>query len=70
MSDRPPRDKPTAHAGSHAPTLTNIETDPSKLPPALAQLMAGPWKTGAIPKWDRKTAERIVGQLDRLLLAS
>jgi len=46
-----------------------IETDPSKLPPA--RLMAGQWKKGAIPPlWDGKAAERIVGQLERLLLSS
>ncbi|MEK7762886.1 MAG: hypothetical protein AAB433_15045 [Nitrospirota bacterium] len=40
----------------------------SKLPPALARLMAGQWKTGAIPqKWDGKAAERIVEQLERIL---
>jgi UDP-N-acetylglucosamine 2-epimerase (non-hydrolysing) len=32
--------------------------------------MAGQWKYGAIhPKWDGKAAERIVEQLERLLLA-
>jgi UDP-N-acetylglucosamine 2-epimerase (non-hydrolysing) len=46
-----------------------IGTDPSKLPPALTRLMAGQWKKGAIPpKWDGKAAERIVEQLERLLL--
>jgi UDP-N-acetylglucosamine 2-epimerase (non-hydrolysing) len=45
-----------------------IGTDPRKLPPALARLMAGQWKKGAIPpKWDGKTAERIVGHLETLL---
>ena len=45
-----------------------IGTDPSKLPPALARLMAGQWKKGAIPpKWDGKAAERIVEHLERLL---
>ena len=45
-----------------------IGTDPSKLPPALSRLMAGQWKKGAIPpKWDGKTAARIVEQLERLL---
>ncbi|MGZ8405985.1 MAG: non-hydrolyzing UDP-N-acetylglucosamine 2-epimerase [Nitrospira sp.] len=47
-----------------------IGTDSSKLPPALARLMAGQWKKGAIPpKWDGKAAERIVGQLERLLIS-
>ena len=46
-----------------------IGTDPSKLPPALARLMAGEWKKGAIPpKWDGKAAERIVKILERLLV--
>ncbi|ULA63033.1 MAG: UDP-N-acetylglucosamine 2-epimerase [Nitrospira sp.] len=45
-----------------------IGTDPTKLPSALARLMAGQWKKGAIPpKWDGKTAERIVEQLGQLL---
>ena len=45
-----------------------IGTDPAKLAPALARLMAGQWKQGAIPnKWDGKTAERIVVELERLL---
>ena len=45
-----------------------IGTDPRKLPPALARLMAGQWKKGAIPlKWDGKAAERIVKHLERLL---
>jgi len=47
-----------------------IGTDPSKLPPALARLMAGQWKKGAIPpKWDGKAAERIVECLERVLNA-
>src|SRR5262245_26909171 len=45
-----------------------IGTDPDKLPPALARLMEGQWKKGAIPPlWDGKTAERIVEHLERLL---
>jgi UDP-N-acetylglucosamine 2-epimerase (non-hydrolysing) len=45
-----------------------IGTDPSKLPPALARLMAGRWKKGAIPpKWDGKAAARIVEHLERVL---
>jgi len=48
-----------------------IGTNPSKLPPALARLMAGQWKKGAIPPlWDGKAAERIVEHLERQLLAS
>jgi UDP-N-acetylglucosamine 2-epimerase (non-hydrolysing) len=45
-----------------------IGTDPRKLPPALARVMAGQWKKGAIPpKWDGKAAERIVAHLKDLL---
>jgi hypothetical protein len=43
-----------------------IGTDPSKLPPALARLIAGQWKTGAIPPlWDGKAKERIVAKVGR-----
>jgi UDP-N-acetylglucosamine 2-epimerase (non-hydrolysing) len=46
-----------------------IGTDPAKLGPALARLMAGQWKKGGIPeKWDGRAAERIVGELERLLI--
>ncbi len=46
-----------------------IGTDPAKLAPALARLMAGQWKKGTIPeKWDGKAAERIVTELIRLLV--
>jgi hypothetical protein len=39
--------------------------------PALARLMAGQWKQGAIPpKWDGKAAGRIVGHLERLLVST
>ncbi|MDN5941746.1 MAG: UDP-N-acetylglucosamine 2-epimerase (non-hydrolyzing) [Nitrospira sp.] len=45
-----------------------IGTEPGKLPPALARLMAGKWKKGAIPpKWDGRAAERIVEHLEWLL---
>ncbi|MCS6284617.1 MAG: UDP-N-acetylglucosamine 2-epimerase (non-hydrolyzing) [Nitrospira sp.] len=45
-----------------------IGTDPQKLPPALTRLMAGQWKKGAIPpKWDGKSAERIIKHLEHLL---
>ncbi len=45
-----------------------IGTDPSKLSPALARLMAGQWKKGAIPpKWDGKAAARIVEHLEQVL---
>jgi len=46
-----------------------IGTDPAKLGPALARLMAGEWKKGAVPeKWDGHAAERIVAELERLLV--
>jgi UDP-N-acetylglucosamine 2-epimerase (non-hydrolysing) len=46
-----------------------IGTDPSKLKPALDTLFSGQWKVGAIPeKWDGKTGERIVAELERLLV--
>lgn len=45
-----------------------IGTSPGNLAPALARLLAGDWKKGAIPaKWDGKAAERIVAELERLL---
>ncbi|EXI72061.1 MAG: UDP-2,3-diacetamido-2,3-dideoxy-D-glucuronate 2-epimerase [Candidatus Accumulibacter appositus] len=45
-----------------------IGTDPAKLAPALARVMAGDWKKGAVPeKWDGRAAERIVAALQRLL---
>jgi UDP-N-acetylglucosamine 2-epimerase (non-hydrolysing) len=45
-----------------------IGTDPAKLGSALARLMAGQSKKGAIPeKWDGKAAVRIVAELERLL---
>jgi len=48
-----------------------IGTDPAKLAPALARLMAGQWKKGGIPeKWDGRAAERIVAELERLLVVS
>ncbi|MCA9499990.1 MAG: UDP-N-acetylglucosamine 2-epimerase (non-hydrolyzing) [Nitrospira sp.] len=48
-----------------------IGTDPSKLPPALARLLAGQWKKGSIPpKWDGKTALRIVEHLEHVLKRS
>ncbi len=38
-----------------------IGTDPTKLASSLARVMANEWKKGSIPpKWDGKTAERIV----------
>jgi len=44
--------------------------DPKALKPALDRLFAGQWKRGAIPPlWDGKTSERIVGHLERLLVA-
>ena len=45
-----------------------IGTDPGKLAPALARLMAGEWKKGGIPEmWDGKAAVRIINTLDKLL---
>jgi len=45
-----------------------IGTDPAKLGPALARLMAGAWKKGGVPeKWDGQAAGRIVAELERLL---
>lgn len=45
-----------------------IGTDPAKLAPALARVMAGQWKTGAIPElWDGRAAERIVAALEKVL---
>lgn len=45
-----------------------IGTDPTKLAPALARLMANQWKKGTVPeKWDGKTAERIVSELLQIL---
>jgi UDP-N-acetylglucosamine 2-epimerase (non-hydrolysing) len=46
-----------------------IGTNPANLGPALARLMAGQWKKGGIPeKWDGRAGERIVAELERLLL--
>jgi len=48
-----------------------IGTRPEALAPALGRLMAGQWKQGGIPeKWDGKTGERIVAELERLLTAA
>lgn len=45
-----------------------IGTDPAKLGPALARLMAGKGQKGSVPeKWDGRVAERIVTELERLL---
>jgi UDP-N-acetylglucosamine 2-epimerase (non-hydrolysing) len=45
-----------------------VGSDHNKLEPALARLMAGQWKQGAIPeKWDGRSAERIVDALENLL---
>lgn len=46
-----------------------IGTSPSALAPAFARLNAGQWKKGSIPPlWDGKTGERIVAELERLLV--
>ncbi len=48
-----------------------IGTNPAKLGPALARLMAGQWKKGAIPeKWDGIAATRIINILDNMLGSS
>ena len=48
-----------------------IGTDPVNLGPALARLLGGQWKKGAIPeKWDGRAAQRIVSELERLLSTS
>ena len=45
-----------------------IGTDPAAIPPAMARLMDGKWKTGAVPPlWDGSTGERIVSHLVKLL---
>ena len=45
-----------------------IGTDPAKYAPYFASLFAGNWKSGRIPPlWDGKTAERIVGHLEKLI---
>lgn len=45
-----------------------IGTNPENLSPALARVMAGQWKKGAIPeKWDGKAASRIIEILEHLL---
>ena len=47
-----------------------IGTDPAALAPAFDRLFAGQWKRGGIPeKWDGRTGERIVAELERLLVA-
>jgi len=50
--------------------LVRIGTNPDALAPALEKLFAGQWKKGGIPPlWDGKTGERIVAELERLLVA-
>ena len=45
-----------------------IGTDPAAIPPAMARLTDGKWKSGAIPPlWDGRTGERIVAHLAKLL---
>ncbi|MCR4348003.1 MAG: UDP-N-acetylglucosamine 2-epimerase (non-hydrolyzing) [Sulfuricaulis sp.] len=46
-----------------------IGTNPDNLAPAMARLLHGRWKQGSIPdKWDGHAAERIVAELERLLV--
>ncbi|MFC5385292.1 non-hydrolyzing UDP-N-acetylglucosamine 2-epimerase [Aquamicrobium segne] len=46
-----------------------LGTDPAALSEALERLFAGKWKKGSIPeKWDGRAGERIVGELERLLV--
>ena len=45
-----------------------LGTDATALESAFEKLLSGHWKRGGIPKkWDGKSAERIVGALERLL---
>jgi UDP-N-acetylglucosamine 2-epimerase (non-hydrolysing) len=45
-----------------------IGTNPDKLGPALARVLAGEWKKGGVPeKWDGRTGERIVEVLESRL---
>jgi UDP-N-acetylglucosamine 2-epimerase (non-hydrolysing) len=45
-----------------------VGTDPDALKSFLDRLFAGEWKEGGIPeKWDGKTGERIVAELERIL---
>jgi UDP-N-acetylglucosamine 2-epimerase (non-hydrolysing) len=45
-----------------------VGADPANLAPALARVLAGQWKKGAIPdRWDGKAAVRIVAALEKLL---
>lgn len=44
-----------------------IGTNTAAIKPALDKLFAGGWKKGGIPKlWDGRTAERIVGEIEKL----
>jgi len=46
-----------------------VGTDPVNIGPLLARLMDGKWKKGTVPeKWDGKAAERIVAELEHLLV--
>jgi UDP-N-acetylglucosamine 2-epimerase (non-hydrolysing) len=45
-----------------------VGTDPAAIPPALARMLSGSWKRGQVPpRWDGKTAERIVAVLEEIL---
>ena len=46
-----------------------LGTDPKAIGPAMEILFSGKWKKGGIPPlWDGKTAERIVEQLQQILI--
>lgn len=46
-----------------------IGTNPANLVPAMERLFAGEWKKGSIPElWDGRTADRIVKNLEQLLV--
>ena len=47
-----------------------VGTDPNGIAPVLARVLAGRWKSGAVPeKWDGQAASRSVAHLETLLIA-
>jgi UDP-N-acetylglucosamine 2-epimerase (non-hydrolysing) len=65
----------TLRSNTERPETVTIGTneilgdDPAILGPTLDRLLAGKWKAGAIPpKWDGRAAQRIVVELERLLI--